>query len=268
MDNTMLRRSRYRKLAAAVLLGALSLVAATVAFADHSWNNYHWGHTATPFTLSLVDSVTSDWDSTLVAVSDDWSLSTVLDTTIVAGNDSTSVRKPCKAASGKIRACNAKYGFNGWIGLATIWISGDHIVQGTAKVNDSYFNTTTYNDPNAKRHVLCQEVGHTFGLDHQPSSATSCMSGGGLFDPAYVSPNQHDYDQLVTIYSSHVDATNTFSTSTTATGNGPATPGESQDAVPPGAGPNDGNVFVRDLGGGRFMVSYVIWVEPGAQSGR
>lgn len=186
---------------------ALVLAAALPAGASHSWATYHWARTANPFTLQVVDSMTADWDVYLGNVSADWSKSTVLDTSIVAGDDSQRTRKQCKAVSGRIRACNAAYGFNGWLGLAQIWLSGGHIVQAVTKVNDSYFNTSFYNDPNAKRHVLCQEVGHDFGLGHQ--TAVSCMDDrNGLFDPAYASPNAHDYGQLETIYA-HLDATST-----------------------------------------------------------
>lgn len=255
------------------LIGALAaaalLIAATVANADHSWNNYHWGRTANPFTLQVVDSVTSDWDATVAAVSGDWSLADPLDLTVVAGDDSQRVRKSCKPVSGKIRACNAKYGFNGWIGLATIWISGGHIVQGTSKVNESYFALSAYNEPGKKRSVLCQEIGHDLGLDHNNDGAQggepddTCMN-----DKWYLSPNQHDYDQLAAIYA-HTDDVNTYSTSLAASGGGPGNaPAGSDDALPPGAGPQQGSVFVRDLGGGRVTITYVTWVGPGAAGGQ
>lgn len=179
---------------------------ASPALASHSWNNYHWARTANPFTLKLGDNVSGVWDTYLGQVSADWSKSNVLDTTIAAGGTRP---KPCKATSGRVEVCNASYGNNGWLGLAQIWVSGGHIVKGLAKVNDFYFNTSTYNNANAKRHVLCQEVGHTLGLGHQ--TGVTCMDDrNGLFDSAYVSPNQHDYDQLQTIYA-HTDSTTTVS---------------------------------------------------------
>jgi len=63
--------------------------------------------------------------------------------------------------------CNARYGNNGWLGLAQIWINGSHITQAITKLNDTYFNTATYNKPEWRNLVMCQEVGYTFGLDHQ-----------------------------------------------------------------------------------------------------
>ena len=35
------------------------------------------------------------------------------------------------------------------------------------EVNDTYFNTAKYNTPVWRNLVMCQEVGHTLGLDHQ-----------------------------------------------------------------------------------------------------
>jgi len=101
--------------------------------------------------------------------------------------------------SGQIRVCNASYGFNGWLGLATIGIQGGHITQGTAKVNDSY--SSYWADPNEKRHVMCQEIGHLFGLDHTTtdgSSQETCMDYSS--DPESISPSPADYAMLEAIY--------------------------------------------------------------------
>lgn len=119
--------------------------------------------------------------------------------------------------SGTTQVCNAAYGFNGWLGLATISITGGtHITQGSAKMNDSYFNTGTYNNTNERQHVMCQEVAHTFGLDHQStdgSSQNSCMdyfsnTGANAGSALSTQPNQHDFDELALIYA-HLDSTTT-----------------------------------------------------------
>jgi hypothetical protein len=62
---------------------------------------------------------------------------------------------------------NSRYGQNGWLGLAQIWVSGNHITQATTKVNETYFNMPQYDTPAWRRLVMCQEVAHDFGLDHQ-----------------------------------------------------------------------------------------------------
>lgn len=193
-----------RRLGLLVIPVALVAVTALPASATHSWGSYHWPRPANPFDVALIDSMTPAWDTFLGPVAGDWTASSVLDTPVTAGDDGNGTRKKCAAPDGAVRVCNAAYGYNGWLGLAQIWISGSHIAKGVAKVNDSYFDHPSYNDPSAKRHVLCQEVGHTLGLGHQ--DGVSCMNDhAGLFDAAYVDPNQHDYDQLETIYTSHTD---------------------------------------------------------------
>src|SRR3989344_8120786 len=146
------------------VMGIASLAFSQAVFANHSWGNYHWARTSNPFNLNLADNLSSNWDPYLVTTSSDWSVSSVLDTTIVAGSQNL---RRCRPTSGRVEVCNYRYGKNGWLGLAQIWISGNHITQGLTKLNDTYFNTTKYNTPAWKNMVMCQEVGHTFGLDHQ-----------------------------------------------------------------------------------------------------
>lgn len=186
----------------------LVLSFAIPAFADHSWGNYHWARQSNPFTLRVVDSNTADWDDRLTEAIVDWGSSSVMNLTREAGDSSTRTRKQCKMVAGKIRSCNASYGFNGWLGLASINISGSHITQATSKMNDSYFNSSSY-DEDARQHVMCQEIGHGFGLDHQDESGAdlgTCMDYANALDNR--SPNAHDYEQLETIYT-HTDSTTT-----------------------------------------------------------
>ena len=119
--------------------------------------------------------------------------------------------------SGTTQVCNSTYVNNGWLGLASINITGGvHITQGSAKMN---FNTSTYNNDNEKRHVMCQEIAHTFGPDHQStdgSSQNSCMdyfsnTGVNAVSTASTRPNKHDFDELNIIYA-HLDSTTTVST--------------------------------------------------------
>jgi hypothetical protein len=121
--------------------------------------------------------------------------------------------KTCKATAGRVEVCNSTYGNNGWLGIASISVTGGtHITQGTVKLNDTYFNTAQYNTPAWRNLVTCQEVGHTFGLDHQDENFNNANLGTCMDytnDPSTNQhPNQHDYDELVTIYS-HVDSTST-----------------------------------------------------------
>src|SRR5215207_10688127 len=191
------------------------------ASANHSWGKYHWARTSNPFTLKVGDNVNSAWDSYLNEAISGWNPSTVLDLTKVSGSTSGST---CAPTSGRIEVCNAAYGTTGWLGIAQIWtVRGSHIAQATTKVNDTYFNQAQYNTPAWRRLVMCQEIAHDFGLDHQDetfnnSNLGSCMDytsdpdggpgGASATDPSNEHPNQHDYDQLVTIYT-HLDSYST-----------------------------------------------------------
>ena len=239
-------------------LTSLALMAAFVfgaapASANHSWNGYHWARTANPFTLKVVDSNTPDWDDNLGGAITDWSKSPVLDLTSEAGDSSSRARKRCVMISGKIHSCNAAYGSNGWLGLASINISGGHITQGSAKMNDSYFSSPSYNET-ARQHVMCQEIGHDFGLTHQDESGAdlnTCMDYANALDNP--SPNQHDYDQLQTIYQ-HLDSTTTI---------GAAVAGL-PDAVPSWAPASQKtkSVYVDQLADGTELVTFVLWANP------
>ncbi len=186
-----------------VSVAVMGLIAAPAARANHSWSNYHWSRSSNPFNLTIVDSVVGTWDTLLPAVSADWAASAVLNTSKQAGNTGLLSRLQCGAISGKVRVCNANYGPNLWFGIAQIWVNGSHIYQATTKVNDYYF-TGSFGNNTARRHVLCQELGHDFGLDHH--NQQSCMNDANntLNNAAAQSPNAHDYEQLVTIYT-HLD---------------------------------------------------------------
>jgi hypothetical protein len=234
------------------LLAGLS---AAPAWANHSWNGYHWARKSNPFTVKLGDNVGGKWDSMLRTASSDWSKSSALDTSVVAGGTKP---RSCRPTSGRVEVCSASYGNTGWLGVAQIWVSGKHIVQGTVKNNDYYFGTSTYayNNTAEMQHVICQEIGHTLGLDHQSESGISlntCMDyyhNTSASDTKSTHPNQHDYDELSTIYS-HLDSTTTVG----------ASAGFLPNAVPsfaPATRLND-STFVNRLGHGRALVTYIIW---------
>ena len=174
--------------------------------------------------------------------------------------------------------CSERYGFNGWLGVAQIWVSGDHITQGTVKVNDSYFNTATYNTPAWRNLVMCQEVGHTLGLHHNDEDFNTtngtCMDYSNNPEPNQ-HPNQHDYDQLQIIYDpnytaspGHLDSTTTVgASSSTQNRGGQAVPDEAGDTpaewgVPIRSRP-DGRpiLYRRDVGPGRAIFTWVFWAD-------
>lgn len=173
--------------------------------ANHAWGTYHWAHSTATFNLPLGDNLTPNWDPYLRTTSVDWSKSSILDTSVVPGKTTA---KLCRPSLGRVEVCNASYGNNGWLGIAQIWVSGGHIVQGITKLNDTYFSTKTYNTIPWKNMVMCQEVGHNFGLNHQDENFYNAPLGSCMDYTSYPTPNQypnaHDYEQLELIYS-HLD---------------------------------------------------------------
>ena len=129
------------------------------------------------------------------------------------------------------------------------------------KVNDTYFAQSPYNTTPWRQFVMCQEVGHTFGLDHQDLTQNNADGGtGGAVDndPSNEHPNAHDYEELEIIYT-HLDGSN---------GPKPHGPHGNQPAAADAADwglevsrTNSGHtsVFVRDLGDEGTLVTFVIW---------
>lgn len=247
---------------------ALFIAAGSLVYATHSWGSYHWARTANPFTLKLGDNVTTAWDTYLAEASSDWSQSSVLDTTIVPGG--TTARR-CRPTSGRAEVCNYRYGFNGWLGVASIWVNGSHITQGTVKVNDSYFNISTYNTPAWRRLVMCQEVGHEFGLDHQDENFSNpnlgtCMDYTNDPDgpPSNEYPNAHDYEQLGAIYSHFDTITTVGQVVSNRFGNG--NNGDASDTAEWGKSYRKDSkgrtsLYVRDLGNNEKVFTFVLWVD-------
>lgn len=247
-------------LSVAVVASMMMVLSPAAVEANHSWGGYHWARTSNPFTLKLADNVDSRWDAVLRTSSTDWTASSVLNTTVVAG---TNRPKTCKATSGRIEVCNARYGKNGWLGIASISItSGSHITSGTVKLNDTYFDTTKYNTTAWRNLVSCQEVGHTFGLDHQDenfsnANLNTCMDYTN--NPATNQhPNAHDYAQLESIYA-HLDTTTTVGATTAKrpaqVGNDPSSWGR----LVSGSRSKGQGTYVRDFGHGQIVVTHVTW---------
>jgi len=184
---------------------------ASGAYADHQWGSYHWEKKGTyTLTLSIGDNhTTAQWSDLLRnSVGPDWHShgGMYLDFEVVSGG------------SGDIESFNDNYGDTGWLGLASIWIKrgkSRHITRGEAKENDFYKTLAGYfgfDEPIEWQHVLCQELGHTFGLDHNREGLTggepdnTCMNDETR-PLRYPIPNVHDTEMLEIMYAEdHADS--------------------------------------------------------------
>ena len=200
-----------------IALVSLSLLVAVPLLASHGWSNYHWPRSTAEASINVYRSLTvttySNWPDHLqksvygdpanpnTANRRGWNDSTVLALSIVSGATDSTTRYNCTPSTGTIRVCNYGYGSTGWAGLAQVWPDASgHIQRANTKVNDSYMGSSA-NNP-WRRHVMCQEVGHDFGLGHTSengSSQNTCMDyyrNTSSTDWTSTGPNQHDFDQL------------------------------------------------------------------------
>ena len=194
-----------------IFIAAVIASISSAAVADHTWADYHWATTSGQLNLEVIDNVSSDWQTSFETSISKWNQATPINQTIIAGSDSSRDRKRCSSVTGKMKVCNASYGYNGWAGIASINLdSNGHISLGTAKMNDSYMAGDTDMERN---HVMCQEIGHVFGLGHTSedgSSQKTCMDySSGV--PGSEWPNNHDYQMLASMYN-HADGYDTATT--------------------------------------------------------
>ncbi|MEO6192958.1 MAG: hypothetical protein ABIS20_08115 [Thermoanaerobaculia bacterium] len=113
----------------------------------------------------------------------DWNNMTILNISYVGSGEETYV-------------FNANSGATGWGGLASITsYSGCTIFRATAQVNTYYYSASSI----SARGVHCQEIGHTFGLDH--SNDGGCMGGGYWYDIAtHYTPVSHNVSDIGSYY--------------------------------------------------------------------
>jgi len=248
----------------AAALGSAALLVGGPLMAHHAWSTYHWSRTSAQIAPPVGDNVSSQWDSYLQTAVADWNQSIYIQSPLVAGQSNP---RNCRPKAGRIEVCNSTYGNNGWLGIAQIWLSGGHITQGVTKLNDSYFNTATYNTPAWRAAVTCQEIGHDYGLGHQDEdfstdATTSCMEYTSL-PQGNEHPDAHDYQELERIYS-HTHGASSAAASEAEGGNSPAEWGRAVGFDRQGRP----NVYERQIRPGVRIVTHVTWAMGEGPAGR
>jgi hypothetical protein len=157
---------------------ALTLIGA------HGWNSYHW---RSDRLNPAVKDRTSDTLYDVPAEVAEWS------------GLETPIQPAMAGRKGNITIKESSNIF--WLGMARIFIDDEgHITRGEVQLNTRLL--AGYG-PAAAEHVLCQELGHVLGLDHQRDASDSCMNDQLKLGDA-TSPNSHDVEELWAIYD-HAD---------------------------------------------------------------
>ena len=172
-------------LVSVAIIGALwvSLVAA-----DNSWNGYHWASgNSSP---TVLDKTSSSLYDVSAGVSE-WA------------SFPNSPVTPVILAEGKKGEITVTEAFNQfWYGQARVFLEDGHITKGQIKLNTRLLNPL---GADAADHVLCQEIGHILGLQHDRTAPDTCMNDTiDLSVSPQTSPNPHDIDTLIAAYN-HTD---------------------------------------------------------------
>jgi hypothetical protein len=181
--------------AAALLILGASVLAPTAAQANHRLpNNGHWDRTSTVAHVKFLDysgpswpvgTANADWDQA-DNIDSDW---VVADDNSTCGNDCVKVQSlmPADDPLGlMLGGCSGYYGYwtNHNPNSNNHW-TDDNKVRFNKSCNDKPYSW--------RRAMVCQELGHALGLDHE-SSTESCMYQQPA--PAAATPRAHDYGML------------------------------------------------------------------------
>jgi hypothetical protein len=113
--------------------------------------------------------------------------------------------------------------------------------------------------------VTCQEIGHTFGLDHQDENFNNANLGTCMdytMNPgSNQQPNQHDYDDLKKIYAHTDGGSGGGGGGGNCNSRSPKCGGAAGKAPPfSRARRANGDVYVDHLANGMTRITHVFWV--------
>ena len=252
-----------------IVLACVAVQYVVPASAHHQWNGFHWPRTKNPVVVKIGDNVDASWKSYLATAAGDWSKSSVVDTTILAGNGCD------RPTIGRVEICTKRYAA-GWMGATSVETSGGgHVVDAVIRLNTKYLPDTK---PAKRRLAICHELGHSLGLAHQDErfdnqNLGSCMdyTSKPTGPPSNEHPNQGDYDQLLCIYDPAVKGKTLRAGTHSCTGTGhlDAAALAQQASGNPIGEPRqvDHDLYVQSLDNGNLLYIWVAWENPAASHG-
>lgn len=188
------------------------------AHANHSWQGFHWAHTASPVSLVVLDRTPSGSDLSAVVgeVVRGWSAGPIR---LTAQRDA---RTGCGGVLGKIVVCSGAFlescgNTFAWAGCASIDVdqSTGHISSAMVKLNLPVLQAglisagpSIWLSPAARkgvfRAVVYQEIGHALGLDHSVERSSVMFPMWSPSEAHARGLSRHDFDELRQLYA-HLD---------------------------------------------------------------
>lgn len=259
VGNRVTKRLRiYAVLMALIVVLSASPVILTTRASDADLNGAHWARTSNPFTLQVKANLTGKWRKHATRAARDWQKSGVVRVRVTNSNGGN--RRVCQPRNGQVELCNAKFGENGWLGLARVWIdSNNHIVKASISMNDTYFNRAPYNKAKARQHTMCHELGHVLGLDH--NGQKSCMNDSNRSVFRDAKPSKRDYNKLKQIYRHKDNKAAVRNTAREGARFGAASDPGGPSAADEGTFSATETVRTERLPGGGRLVTTVIWAD-------
>lgn len=158
--------------------------------------------------LTIVNSLSSDWNQYLTQALDDWGKSPSVEFDVLSedlSSDEPEESFYCGHRLGKIRVCNGFHGETGWAGINQVSysysLSSNNAVKtiksSVAVMNDTYLNKASDDE---KQYTACHEIGHGLSLGHRDVDQTNpnlgtCLDYTNNF-AANISPDEIDFEML------------------------------------------------------------------------
>lgn len=153
--------------------------------------------------LTIVNSLSAEWQEEFDIAVADWSASSALVLTVEEKpvDDAWDNEKKCERQADKMVVCNGNFGETGWLGICETEIMNGRIISAVAKMNEYYLNKAEFVE---RRFTMCHEIGHGFGLPHTDENFYNKNLGNCLDytnDPEEnVEPGQVNFDKLEDAY--------------------------------------------------------------------